>query len=131
MSSIRVCAISDIECSRGCGSGACKKESAQPDERGAFEAHMFSTGMVWDNSREDDGDGDEQYADVETRVNWGVWQAARAGLIEQHHRDSAELRRLCAARDEARRTAEYWKAEHNAGNKRIAELDAARKGDKS
>ncbi|MBJ9624562.1 hypothetical protein [Burkholderia multivorans] len=47
-----------------------------------------------------------------------------AGLIEQHHQDSAELRRLCEARDEARRTAEYWKAEHNAANKRIAELEA-------
>ncbi|MGU2415268.1 hypothetical protein [Burkholderia cenocepacia] len=48
-----------------------------------------------------------------------------AGLIEQHHRDSAELRRLCEARDEARRTAEYWKAEHNAANARIAELERA------
>ena len=26
-----------------------------------------------------------------------------AGLLDQHHRDSAELRELCAARDEARR----------------------------
>ncbi len=27
------------------------------------------------------------------------------GLLAQHHRDSAELRRLCAARDDARRVA--------------------------
>lgn len=27
MNAIRVCAISDIECSRGCGTGACKKEA--------------------------------------------------------------------------------------------------------
>jgi hypothetical protein len=46
------------------------------------------------------------------------------GLVDQHHRDSAELRKLCVARDQARRTAEYWKAEHNASNKRIAELEA-------
>ncbi|POR54530.1 uncharacterized protein DUF551 [Paraburkholderia eburnea] len=44
---VRVCAISDVECSRGCGTGTCKKESAhdhiahdrklvaQPDERAA------------------------------------------------------------------------------------------------
>ncbi|MGD1323551.1 hypothetical protein ACNHE5_01085 [Pandoraea pnomenusa] len=44
------------------------------------------------------------------------------GLIEQHARDSAELRRLCAARDEARRTAEYWKANHLAGNAEIERL---------
>lgn len=44
------------------------------------------------------------------------------GLIEQHGRDSAELRRLCAARDEARRTAEYWKANHLAGNAEIERL---------
>ncbi|VVE78135.1 hypothetical protein [Pandoraea sputorum] len=44
------------------------------------------------------------------------------GLIEQHARDSAELRRLCAARDEARRTAEYWKANHLAGNTEIERL---------
>lgn len=30
-------------------------------------------------------------------------RAARVGLTKQHHRDSAELRRLCTARDEARR----------------------------
>ena len=44
------------------------------------------------------------------------------GLIEQHHRDSAELRRLCEARDQARRTAEYWKANHLAGNAEIERL---------
>ncbi|BDD90911.1 hypothetical protein PanNE5_03510 [Pandoraea sp. NE5] len=44
------------------------------------------------------------------------------GLIEQHHRDSAELRRLCEARDQARRTAEHWKAEHLAGNAEIKRL---------
>ncbi|WP_353191373.1 hypothetical protein [Pandoraea pnomenusa] len=44
------------------------------------------------------------------------------GLIEQHARDSAELRRLCAARDEARRTAKYWKANHLAGNAEIERL---------
>lgn len=44
------------------------------------------------------------------------------GLIEQHARDSTELRRLCAARDEARRTAEYWKANHLAGNAEIERL---------
>lgn len=55
-----------------------------------------------------------------------------AGLIEQHHRDSAELRSLCFARDAARQSAEFWKAEHLAGNREIerlrAELDAAKAG---
>lgn len=51
------------------------------DTREAFEAHMFSTGMVWDNSREEDVDGDDQYADVETRLNWGVWQAAQQAAL--------------------------------------------------
>lgn len=35
-----------------------------------------------------------------------------AGHIEQHARDSAELRRLCAERDEAKRDAKSWK-EHS------------------
>jgi chromosome segregation ATPase len=51
-------------------------------------------------------------------------RAQATGLVDQHHRDSAELRKLCEARDQARRTAEYWKAEHNAVNKRIAALEA-------
>lgn len=44
------------------------------------------------------------------------------GCVEQHHRDSTELRRLCAERDQARRTAEYRKAEYNAANEAIANL---------
>lgn len=48
--------------------------------------------------------------------------AERDGLIAQHHRDSAELRRICDARDQSRRTAEHWKAEHLAGNAEIERL---------
>lgn len=57
---VRVCAISDVECSRGCGTGACKKESAhdhiahdrklvaQPDERAAttLEDAMNAGGYI-------------------------------------------------------------------------------------
>jgi hypothetical protein len=32
MSVVRVCAVSDIQCSRGCGAGACKKELAVSNE---------------------------------------------------------------------------------------------------
>lgn len=43
------------------------------------------------------------YHDGEGRAAWAAWQAAlRAapeGLIEQHARDSQELRRLCQSRD--------------------------------
>lgn len=51
---VRVCAISDVECSRGCGTGACKKEAAhdhiadarklvaQPDERAAFNKYAYA-----------------------------------------------------------------------------------------
>ncbi|WP_337054038.1 hypothetical protein [Pseudoxanthomonas sp. USHLN014] len=48
------------------------------DERAEFETYMRSTGTVWDDSLELDVDGDEQYADVETRFNYGVWLAAIA-----------------------------------------------------
>ena len=37
-------------------------------------------------------------------------RAQAAGWVEQHHRDSAELRELCAARDEARRERDALKA---------------------
>lgn len=47
-----------------------------------------------------------------------------AALLDQHHRDSAGLHKLCDARNQARRTAEYWKAEHAAANKRIAQLES-------
>ncbi|MFM0101952.1 hypothetical protein PQR01_00190 [Paraburkholderia rhynchosiae] len=69
--------------------------SVAQDERGAFEAYMHSTGMAWDNSREDDGDGDEQYADVETRFNWDVWQARAtstpANVAQGAAKDIAQL----------------------------------------
>lgn len=78
--------------------------------RAEFEAHMFSTGLVWDNSREDDGDGDEQYADVETRVNWGVWQAAwqasRKQAIEECAKVCDELSR--EASDNGYSLSETW-----------------------
>ncbi len=36
------------------------------------------------------------------------------GYIDQHHRDSAELRKLCAARDEARRERDAMRDERDA-----------------
>lgn len=52
------------------------KEPGIPELRAAFERHMQSTGMYWDSDRDWDADGDEQYADSETRLNYDVWCAA-------------------------------------------------------
>lgn len=41
----------------------------------------------------------------------------RDGLLAQHGRDSAELRRLCQERDNARKEAEHWKAKYLNGSK--------------
>lgn len=46
----------------------------------------------------------------------------RAGLLDQHSRDSKELSSLCQQRDDARRSADYWKAEHLAANVEIERL---------
>lgn len=97
------------------------------DERQVFEAWVRTDALPFDS--EDGSDpcrrGQIGYAEDHVETAWVAWQAAMAraaGLIEQHARDSAELRRLCAARDEARRTAEYWKANHLAGNAEIERL---------
>lgn len=44
------------------------------------------------------------------------------GLFEQHGRDSGELRKLCSARDSARRQRDQLKAENEALRKQIADL---------
>jgi hypothetical protein len=112
-------------------SGNSGELSAQGGERAAFEAHMNSTGMYWDDSREIDYDGDEQYADVETRLNFGVWQAAiDAALSRQPSagdadaKDAAAYRRintpeisdfLTAVHNEALHQRERWGAQGDAG----------------
>jgi len=44
------------------------------------------------------------------------------GLREQHDRDSRELRSLCQARDDARRTVDRWKARLASRNKELGAL---------
>lgn len=50
-------------------------------------------------------------SDVMTRAANAIeaLMSQRNGYIEQHHRDGAELRRLCQQRDDARREADQWK----------------------
>lgn len=96
--------------------------AAQFDERAAMEAAYLK---YCGKSHSADLDQHDSMA-LDFEAGWTAHASApqATGLIEQHHRDSAELRRLCAARDQARRTVEYWKAERNAAIKRIAELAA-------
>lgn len=58
------------------------------------------------------------------------YEAKRKGWIEQHARDSAELRRLCGERDQFRAEAnqfrELAKANADALGKALAELEAIR-----
>lgn len=92
--------------------------SAAPSERAQFEAHATERGYKLARGPNDS----YQYRDAS--VAWKAWQAARAqptppavveplmdGLVQQHHRDSQELRRLCAARDQARSERDALKAE--------------------
>ncbi|VVE54173.1 hypothetical protein [Pandoraea terrigena] len=97
------------------------------DDRQVFEAWVRTDALPFDSENGSDPcrRGQTGYAEDHVETAWVAWQAAMArarGWSEQHARDSAELRRLCAARDEARRTAEYWKAEHLAGNVEIERL---------
>lgn len=46
------------------------------------------------------GEGLHAKSDIAAELAWRDWRIA--GLVEQHHRDSAELRRLCAERDALR-----------------------------
>jgi hypothetical protein len=98
--------------------GAASPQSPKGDERAATEAQAPVGHYDGDTeqSRAAFRDYDKREL-ARTRSAWQIWRDACAwqaraaspqatGLIEQHHRDSAELRHLCAARDEARRTSE-------------------------
>lgn len=87
--------------------------SAVPSEREKFETWAQSLGLAHESN------------DPAAMWTWAAWQAAlRAqptppavvepmtdGLLQQHNRDSQELRRLCAERDQARRERDALKAE--------------------
>ncbi len=91
---VRVCAISDVECSRGCGTGACKKEAAhdhiadarklvaQPDERAAFAdlAHE-----VWSAAQLPPGEGiADGVARIEAILARATQQATKGDEICEH-----------------------------------------------
>lgn len=68
--------------------------------------------------------------DVGDYVRHDDYEAKRKGWIDQHSRDSAELRRLCEERDQLRAEAEQFrelaKANADALGKALAELEAIR-----
>ena len=95
----------------------CEAAVTAPSERERFERHVKAyTGR--------DMAYHERNGTTGLEFGWTCWQAARAqptppavvepltdGLLQQHNRDSQELRRLCAARDQARSERDALKAE--------------------
>ena len=95
--------------------------SAAQSEREKFEAWLPA---YWPRETYRDDEGEELFCDLWVQGAWMGWlgranrpappsvvEPLTDGLLQQHNRDSQELRRLCAARDQARSERDALKAE--------------------